>query len=100
MNGNVETDDNKIVFRVRAISVPTSLASAIAHGIYDGKDVYVRAIGAGAVNQAIKAITIAQGYVASRGMVLSFRPGFVTVNRDGEEVTAMQFHVIVEGRAA
>lgn len=82
------------VLRVSGSSSASSLASAISHGIYDGKQVVLRAIGAGAVNQAAKAIAIASGYVAPRGIVLSARVGFATVQMPDGEVTAMVFRVI------
>jgi len=70
---------------VKSSSNPQSLASAISHAIYDNRTVCLRAIGAGAVNQAIKACAIARGYVAPRGIDLSIRPGFTTVTmRDGD----------------
>ena len=79
--------------RVSAGSNPQSVASAIAHAIYDKKEVKLRAVGAGAVNQAVKAIAIARGYVAPRGMDLSCIPGFTTIeSRDGE-ISAIVFHI-------
>jgi stage V sporulation protein S len=61
--------------------------------VYDSRPVVLRAIGAGAVNQAVKALVVAQGYVAQRGLVLANRPGFITIPLDGEERTAIVFHV-------
>jgi stage V sporulation protein S len=79
--------------RVSAGSNPQSVASAIAHAIYEKRAVQLRAVGAGAVNQAVKAIAIASGYVAPRGMVLSCRPGFTTIeSRDGE-ISAIVFAI-------
>ena len=79
--------------RVGAGSTPQSVASAIAHAIYENGQVKLRAVGAGAVNQAVKAIAIASGYVAPRGMVLSCRPGFTTIeSRDGE-ISAIVFAI-------
>jgi stage V sporulation protein S len=79
--------------RVSAGSNPQSVASAIAHAIYDKKEVKLRAVGAGAVNQAVKAIAIARGYVAPRGMDLSCIPGFTTIeSRDGE-ISAIVFAI-------
>ena len=63
------------VLRVAATSNPQQLASAIAHAVYAGQAPRLRAIGAGAVNQAVKALAIASGYVAPTGRVLSFRTG-------------------------
>ncbi len=79
--------------RVSAGSNPQSVASAIAHAIYDKKEVKLRAVGAGAVNQAVKTIAIARGYVAPRGMDLSCIPGFTTIeSRDGE-ISAIVFAI-------
>lgn len=79
--------------RVSASSNPQSLASAIAHAIYDNRAVKLRAVGAGAVNQAVKAIAIARGYVAPRGLDLTCKPGFTTIeSRDGE-ISAIIFAI-------
>lgn len=79
------------LLRVSAGSNPQSVASAIAHAIYDTKLVKVRAVGAGAVNQAVKAVAIARGYVAPRGLDLVMKPGFQTIeSRDGE-ISAVVF---------
>lgn len=80
--------------RVGARTPPADLASAISHGIYDGRAVTLRAIGAGANNQAVKAIAIAQGYVAPRAIVLNTRIGFTTVDMpDKPDTTAMIYKV-------
>ena len=74
-----------------------SLASAIAHAFYENtkEPVPVRAIGAGAVNQTAKAIAIARGYVAPRGLDLICVPSFASVkSRDGE-ISAVIFTVEV-----
>jgi stage V sporulation protein S len=81
--------------RVSASSNPQSVASAIAHAIYDSKKVMLRAVGAGAVNQAVKAIAIARGYTAPRGLDLSVKPGFANIeSRDGT-ISAITFSLIV-----
>lgn len=80
--------------RVSGGSNSQSVASAIAHAIYDSRQVKLRAVGAGAVNQAVKAIAIARGYVAPRGIDLVCVPGFTTIeSRDGE-ISAILFNVI------
>lgn len=89
-------ESNDGILRVKGSSSATALAAAISYGIYDGKPVVLRAIGAGAVNQAVKSMAIAQQYVAARGLILSFRPGFATVSMPDGDVTAMVFKVIVE----
>jgi stage V sporulation protein S len=79
--------------RVSAGSNPQSVASAIAHAIYEKREVKLRAVGAGAVNQAVKSIAIARGYVAPRGLDLTCKPGFTTIeSRDGE-ISAIVFAI-------
>jgi stage V sporulation protein S len=79
--------------RVSASSNPQSVASAIAHAIYEKHEVKLRAVGAGAVNQAVKAIAISRGYVAPRGLDLTCKPGFTTIeSRDGE-ISAIVFAI-------
>jgi stage V sporulation protein S len=81
--------------RVSASSNPQSVASAIAHAIYEKHEVKLSAVGAGAVNQAVKAIAIARGYVAPRGLDLTCKPGFTTIeSRDGE-ISAIVFSIQV-----
>lgn len=83
------------VLRVTNIANPKDLAAVISHGIYDGHRPVLRAIGAGALNQALKACIIARGYVAARGIDLVVRPGFATVNGEqGEDTTAITLLVI------
>ncbi len=64
------------ILRVSAGSNPQAVASAIAHSIYENRTCKLRAVGAGAVNQATKAIAIARGYAAPRGLDLVCIPGF------------------------
>lgn len=81
------------VLRVGAGSNTKAVASAIAHAIYEIRTVKIRAIGAGAVNQAVKSIAIARGYCAPRGYDLSCTPGFATIpSRDGD-ISAIVFTV-------
>lgn len=93
LNTTPEISAEEPFLRVSASSNPQSVASAIAHAIYDKREVKLRAVGAGAVNQAVKAIAIARGYVAPRGMDLTDKPGFTTIeSRDGE-ISAIVFHI-------
>lgn len=70
---------------------PLALATAISRTLQSSPDVAVRAVGAGAVNQSVKAIAIARGHVASAGLDLICRPGFQTItSRDGE-ISAILF---------
>lgn len=54
------SNDTESLLRVKSSSSPASVASALSHAVYDNKTVVLRAIGAGAVNQAVKAIAIAR----------------------------------------
>ena len=77
--------------RVSAGSNPQSVASAIAHALYEHRAVTVRAVGAGSVNQAVKGIAIARGYIAPRGLDLACKPGFTTIDSRDGEISAIVF---------
>jgi stage V sporulation protein S len=78
------------VFRVKSTTAPLDLGSAIAHAIYDGKQVVLRAVGAGAVNQAVKSIPVAQSFTASYGIDLIQRISFFHGQpRDGDKNTEL-----------
>ena len=79
--------------RVSAGSNPQAVASAIAHAIYDNRHVKLRAVGAGAVNQAVKSIAIARGYAAPRGLDLTCKPGFTTIDSRDGQISAIIFTV-------
>lgn len=93
---NETTPVEENVLRVGAGSNPQSVASALANAIYDDREVTLRAVGAGAVNQAVKAIAIARGYVAPRGFNLSCIPGFATIDSREGEISAIVFTVTVK----
>jgi stage V sporulation protein S len=79
--------------KVSAHSKSKALAGALAAVIRTEGVVELQAIGAGAVNQAIKAIAIARGYVAPNGINLVVIPSFVEISIDNEERTAIKFTV-------
>jgi stage V sporulation protein S len=81
------------MLRVSASSNPQSVASAIAHAVYEGGKCELRAVGAGAVNQAVKAIAIARGYAAPRGLDLVCIPAFQSIESNGDKISAMLFKV-------
>jgi stage V sporulation protein S len=72
-----ETNREEVI-KVAARSDAKALGSIAARALEDNAKVQMRAIGAAAVNQAVKAIAIARGYVAQRGEDLVCRPGFET----------------------
>ena len=70
------------------------LFRSIANSFRDGcSEVEIQTVGAGAVNQAIKAISIARGFVAPLGMNLMCTPAFYDVVIDGKEKTAIKLLV-------
>ena len=75
------------VLKVSATSKPVAVAGAIAGVIRSKGRVEVQAIGAGAINQAVKAIAISRGYVAPGGLDLVCIPAFIDISIDGEERT-------------
>lgn len=79
--------------KVSAHSQAKALAGALAAVIRTEGIVELQAIGAGAVNQAIKAVAIARGYVAPNGINLVMIPSFVEVLIDNEERTAIKITV-------
>ncbi len=84
------------ILRVSADSKPKAVAGAVAAVIRGEGSVQLQAVGAGAVNQAIKAIAIARGFLAPNGINLVVIPAFVEIEINNEERTALKF--IVEPR--
>jgi len=84
------------VLKVAAKSNPNSVAGALAGVLREHETAELQAIGAGAVNQAVKSIAIARRYVAPQGIDLICIPAFTDLTIDGEERTAIK--LIVEPR--
>ena len=80
--------------KVSAKSNPSSVAGSIAKNLQEGKNVEMSAVGAGAVNQMVKAYAIARGFVAPTGKDLILRGGFADIEIDGEKKTSMHMQVI------
>ena len=83
------------VLKVGATSRPVLVAGAIAGVIRSQGRVEVHAIGAAAVNQAIKAVAISRGYVLPAGLDLVCVPSFVDLSLDGQERTGIRLLVEV-----
>ena len=81
------------IIKVSAKSRSTSVAGAIAGVIREHGRAEVQSIGAGAVNQAIKATAIARGYLTLDGIDVVCIPSFTEVEIDGQERTALRFLV-------
>jgi stage V sporulation protein S len=87
--------DDSTILRVGSGSDPQSVATAISNAFYESNEVTMRAVGAAAVNQAVKAIAISRGYIAPRGLDVNCRVGFTNVDsRDGgEPISAIVFRL-------
>ena len=84
------------IIKVATNSRSTSVAGAIAGVVRDNGRAEVQAIGAGAVNQSVKAAAIARGYLALDGIDVVVVPAFTEVSIDGQERTAIR--LVVEPR--
>ena len=82
--------------KVSSKSDSNRVAGALANVLREQSSVEIQAIGAGALNQAIKGIAIARGFVAPSGKNLVCIPAFSDITIDGEERTAIK--LIVEAR--
>lgn len=82
-----------IVLRVAGRSPANKVAGAIVKNMQEGKDVKLLAMGAGAVNQAVKAVCIARGMAAPQGWNIYTIPGFTTEQVDGAAKTAIEFTI-------
>jgi len=81
------------VIKVRAVSRTAGVAGAIAGVMREEKHAEVQAIGAGAVNQAVKALVLARNFLSQDGIDVVFTPEFVNVDIDGKIRTAIKFNV-------
>ncbi len=86
-------------FRVAASSRSNAIGGAIARVIRSGSGIVLQAIGAGAVNQAVKAIALARAYLADDNMDIVFVPEFIELEIEGDERTAMRFCIDRPGNA-
>ncbi len=81
------------IIKVSARSRSTSVAGAIAGVMREHHYAEVQAIGASAVNQAVKAVAIARGYLALDGIQIVCIPEFVEVDIEGQQRTAVKLIV-------
>ena len=84
------------ILKVSAKSNPNSVAGALAGVMREKGGAEIQAIGAGALNQAIKSVAIARGFVAPGGIDLVCVPAFTDIQIEGEERKAIK--LIVEPR--
>jgi stage V sporulation protein S len=81
------------VLKVSSKSNPNSVAGALAGVVRASGSVEMQVVGAGALNQAVKAIAIARGYLATSGQDVMCRPTFADIRIDGESRTAIRLRV-------
>ena len=82
--------------KVSSKSHPNSVAGALANAFRSSGKVEIQAVGAGALNQAIKAIAIARGFLAPSGKNIVCIPAFADISIEGEERTAIK--LIIEAK--
>ena len=78
------------ILKVSSKSNPNSIAGALANILRDEKSVEIQSVGAGSLNQAIKGIIIARGFIAPSGKNIYCIPSFSEVVIEGEERTAIK----------
>jgi len=81
------------IIRVATTSRPAAVAGAIAASVRESNEAKVQAIGPQAVNQAMKSIVVARGYLALDGLTVVVIPSYIEVAVDGGMRTAMRFLV-------
>lgn len=81
------------ILKVSTNSDPNAVAGAVAGLIRENERVELQAVGAGALNQAIKAVAIARGFIAPSGINLICIPAFTDVNIEGENRTGIKIIV-------
>jgi stage V sporulation protein S len=81
------------IIKVSGTSRTSAVAGAIAGVVREHKRAEVQAIGASAVNQAVKAMALARGYLAEDGIDIVYVPEFVDVDIEGKIRTAIKFTV-------
>ena len=81
------------VLKVSSKSIPNSVAGALAGVLRQSGAVEVQVVGAGALNQAVKAIAIARGFVAPSNIDLVCIPTFADIEIDGQSRTAIRLAI-------
>ena len=84
------------IIKVGSKSNPNAVAGAIANILRETKALEVQTIGAGALNQSVKAIAIARGFIAPSGKNIVCIPTFADINIEGNLKTAIKLIVEVK----
>ena len=82
------------ILKVSSKSNPSKVAGAIANIFRENQNVEIQAIGAGALNQSIKAIAIARGFLSPSGYNLCVIPAFNDVMINNEQKTAIKLIIV------
>ena len=90
--------DEEIRLKVASGSNPKSVAGSIVNNIREKKGVEIMVMGPQAVNQAMKAVAIARGYIGPEGKEILVRPEFTHLTLDGEEKSAMRLVIVAVDR--
>ncbi len=96
MDANNESKPRVDIIKVKGTSRTSAVAGAIAGVVREHHRAEVQAIGASAVNQAVKALALAKSYLAQDGISVVFTPEFVDVEIEDKVRTAIKF--VVEPR--
>ncbi len=94
VSASIENKVENGFLKVSSKSSPASVAGAIAGMVKDGVEVEIQSVGAGAVNQAVKAIAISRGFLSPIGIELACIPSFADIVIDGEYRTAIRFKMV------
>lgn len=84
------------ILKVSSSSQAKAVAGAVSQILEKADKVAIQAIGAGAVNQAVKAIAIARGFLAPKGIELFVQVAFVDLSLDSQERTGIRFTILAE----
>lgn len=82
------------LLKVSAKSNPNMVAGAIAGITRENKEVELQAVGAGSVNQAVKAIAVARVFLAEDAINIACIPGFTEIAVEEESRTAIKFTIV------
>jgi stage V sporulation protein S len=93
-------NEELFMIKVSASSRTTAVAGSVAKAIRERERIWVQAIGAGAVNQGLKAIIVARSYLEQDELDIFCLPTFSEVMIDGQERTAIRIEVVRKDRSA
>jgi stage V sporulation protein S len=91
-----ELDASQVIW-ASGTSDPQGISVGISKILYEHREVIIRCIGAASLNQAVKGVVIARGYIAQKGHDLVVRPGFINVpapaDMDTDTISALVLRI-------